>query len=93
MSIFVIDTGTSSMRGLLYTEAGKVEHTVQIGYEAAYIPGGLAEQNPTNWQNALQDIGREIAEYAAIKGREIKAVALTAQRSSIIPVNEDGTPL
>jgi sugar (pentulose or hexulose) kinase len=93
MSIFVIDTGTSSMRGLLYTQDGKVEHTVQIGYDVAYIPGGLAEQNPTDWQHALQDIGREIAEYAAAKSREIKAVALTAQRSSIIPVNKGGTPL
>jgi len=93
MSIFVIDTGTSSMRGLLYTQVGKIEHVAQRSYKVEYMPGGLAEQNPADWQNALLDIGREIAEYAVAKSSAIEAVVLTSQRSSIIPVNQNGTPL
>ncbi|MCC8106531.1 MAG: hypothetical protein LIO99_11120 [Clostridiales bacterium] len=91
MNILVIDIGTSSMRGILYEESGQELAKHQVRYEPVKYPDGRIEQSPDTWIDALEQICREIA--AILKERKIDAIAVTSQRSSVIPVDSEGVPL
>ena len=93
MNVCVIDVGTSSMRGILYNEKAEILFVHQIQYEVQYLSETEAEQDPADWKRALLEIGRKTAEFAAEKGIGVDALSLTSQRSSVIPVDREGTPL
>ncbi len=81
------------MRGILFNEQGCGINTVQHQYQVRYLSGGRAEQNPEDWAEALYSILKEQSAYAKEQGFSIAAVSLTAQRSSVIPVDRNGIPL
>lgn len=89
----MIDVGTSSMRGILYGEDAAILHSHQIKYKVQYSGEALAEQDPADWKRALEEIVRELNCWALEKGLSIDGLSLTAQRSSVIPVDRDGSPL
>ena len=93
MNIFVIDIGTSSMRGILFDSRGKRLGEKQVKYQPDKYPDGRIEQDPGNWTNSLETIASAVAEEAKQKGISIDAVAVTAQRSAILPVDKQGKPL
>ncbi|MDC7286375.1 FGGY family carbohydrate kinase [Blautia schinkii] len=93
MNILVIDAGTSSMRGILFSEEGKQLSVSQKFYRVTYLPQGWAEQNPDDWSMALRGILKETGRMAEAKGYSIDALALTAQRSSVIPMDGLLNPL
>ncbi len=88
MNILVLDAGTSGMRGTLLDEAAKPLWKGQIRYGPSYGENGKVEQSPEDWLDAL----REICSTAASE-HTVGAAALTAQRSSVIPLGADGTPI
>jgi len=92
-NILVFDVGTSSMRGILYNEEGKAVFKSQIRYNPKYMEDNCCEQATSDWENGLINISKEINEKAKSKSLEISAIALTSQRSSIIPVDKKGNPL
>ncbi len=93
MGIAVLDIGTSSMRGILYHNEGKKLFTKQIGYTPIYQENGWVEQNPRDWRQAAECSMRACSEAANRMGETIQALSITAQRSSVIPVDERGQPL
>lgn len=93
MNILVIDVGTSSMRGVLMTHEGKELTKKQCFYHVSYMENGWAEQAPADWENALYEIVRFVSASAAEKGWAVDALAMTAQRSSVIPVDASMHPL
>lgn len=93
MNCLIIDIGTSSMRGILFTEKGERLAIHQVIYEPTKYPDGRIEQSPLDWTNSLEEIASFAAGEARAKGVSIDAVAVTAQRSAIIPVDREGRPL
>lgn len=93
MNTLIIDIGTSSMRGILFDEKGNKLSVHQIKYEPLKLPNGWIEQSPTDWTGSLEKIAQETAGKAHELGVSVDAVAVTAQRSAIIPVDKDGQPL
>ena len=93
MNILVIDVGTSSIRGVLYDGGGRPRFTHQIAYQPDFLEEGLVEQNPADWSDTLTEIGQRVSFYARENGVTVDALSLTSQRSSIIPVDREGTPL
>lgn len=88
MQILVIDVGTSSMRGVLYDPTGKPLFAHQVPYHVT-AAGSRVEQDPADWTQALE----EICTIAANQATSVDALALTSQRSSVIPVDGKGRPL
>lgn len=88
MNILVLDVGTSSMRGTLLDDTSKAHFQSQIKYRPAYGENGLVEQDPLDWRNAMKELCAEAA-----KKHKVDAIALTAQRSSVIPADRAGEPL
>ena len=93
MSILVIDVGTSSIRGVLYDEKGTEIFCHQIPYQVHFIDGTHAEQDTSDWSDTIVEIGRAAAVYCEKENLKIGGLALTSQRSSVIPVDKDGHAL
>ncbi len=93
MNILILDVGTSSMRGILFREDGTTLHTVQKEYRVIAMDDGWVEQNPLDFLESMTEIVKESAQFAVQTKEAIDAVALTSQRSSVIPVDRDGKHL
>lgn len=93
MNILVIDVGTSSMRGILFNQNGQKLSEVQEFYQAVYGKNSWVEQNPADWENALYKILRQSVQNSEEIKQKISGIAITSQRSSVIPVDKNISPL
>ena len=93
MNVLVLDVGTSSMRGILFSAEGAALASAQCPYRADYMEDDGVEQSPSDWEEAMYGIFRSISAEAMAKHADIDAVSITAQRSSVIPVDRDMIPL
>lgn len=92
-NILVIDTGSSSMRGLLFDEMGTILVTARRTYQMRVPDEETAVQDAEDFRNSLEDICREIADRAGEMGLCVDGISLTSQRSSVIPLDREGKPL
>ena len=93
MSILVLDVGTTSMRGILYGEKGEKLSVSQFPNHVEFLPGGIVNETPADWEDNTVSIISSIVADPAVDPSQIEAVSITSQRSSIIPVDRDGRPL
>ncbi len=91
--VLVLDIGTSSMRAVLIDDNGRVIAKFQDGYELNIISEIEIEQNPNIVIDSVKLTLKEISKVIAKNKYKIDAISLTAQRSSVIPVDESCNPL
>ena len=91
--VVAVDTGTTSMRALLYSPDGRVLAMQQRHNPPDYLPEGRVEQDAGSWRDALVFLLSGMAEKAASLGIDIGALSLTGIRSTVMPVAADGTAL
>lgn len=91
--IIAVDTGTTSMRGILFSPEGRILHISQIQNPPSYLPGGLVEQATDSWKLALPSVLAETAAAAKSQDLRVAALSLSSNRSVVIPVDEAGLPL
>ena len=93
MGILVFDVGTSSMRGVLMNEQADILCQFQEKYHPDFHLSIYVTQNPEIWRKALYDIARDVGDWCKDQNEEVEMISLTAQRTSIIPVDHKGDPL
>ena len=93
MNILVLDVGTSNIRGILYDENAKNLFSHRITYKVDFKDSIYAEQDASDWANAIVEIGRATVDFCREKGCSVDAISLTSQRSSVIPVDKKGLAL
>ena len=91
--IITVDIGTTSMRAILYDTDGRPLHIDQRENIPQFFDDGRVEQDPAAWQTIIGAVLGSCAQAATANGVTPLGVALTAQRSSVIPVDREGTPL
>jgi xylulokinase/glycerol kinase len=91
--IIALDLGTSSMRAILYDEAGTSLNSFGHEYHAEFPRPGWVEQSPESWKRAAADVLFRAASFIKDKGLAVCGIAITGQRSSLIPVDREGRPL
>jgi len=91
--IITIDVGTMSMRAIVYDIEGSSLFTSSYEYHAIFLPESQVEQDPYDWKKALEFTLGETAKFVQSKGIKISAISVTSQRASVIPVDNEGTPL
>lgn len=89
----MIDTGSSSMRGILFDLQGETLASVQRKYSMNIGADGSALMDAAVFTGCLVDICTAIAREARETGCEIRAVSLDSQRSSVLAVDRDIRPL
>ena len=93
VNILVIDVGTSSMRGILFRADGKKLKQHQVAYRPSYNTKGELEQSADEFVNVLATIVKSIQAETGQEMETIDAIAITAQRSSVVPLDKNGEPL
>lgn len=88
----VIDIGTSSMRGILYSEKSDEIEKITIELSPLY-QGDLVEQEVVNWDQGLDKILKFTSSYMKKSSRQLSGVFLTSQRSSLICLDKYGQAL
>jgi xylulokinase len=85
-----LDIGTSSTKAALYQEDGRLLGASSASYAVSYPHPGWAEQDPGEWWGAVQSVCQEIM---ACCPPQVKAVCLSGQAPSCVPVDRQGRPL
>ncbi len=93
MNLLVIDVGTSSMRGILYNDDLEKLLFHQIRYCPNCNSNGEIEQPAKNFEDALTVIVKTLNEKAKEINSSFDIITITAQRSSVIPLDKHGRPL
>lgn len=88
MNILTVDVGTSSMRAVVMDGDGQMLCRRQETYCPRYMPGGRVEQPASDWEQTLISLCRSSAAVC-----RVDAIALSAQRSSVIPLDAQGQAL
>ena len=93
MSILVLDIGTTSMRGILYDGAGEKLAVKQVPGRVIFREKGVVEEDASDWIDNTVLIIKCILSNENVSREDVEAVAITSQRSSIIPIDASGAPL
>jgi glycerol kinase len=88
----VVDMGTSGCKVLLFTPSGKAASSGFSSYANRQIPPDRVEQDPWIWWRSVSLASRQALGKIADPD-QIKALSVTAQRASAIPVDSNGNPL
>ena len=92
-NIIALDLGTSSMRSILYTDKGKALAAFGHEYHSEYPKPSWVEQDPDTWKKASADVLSQMAAFMKEHGHRAEGIAVTSQRSSLIPMDAEGKPL
>lgn len=91
-ALLIVDVGTSSLRVALLDEQAHCNWIDSRKYRPSYLDAVTIEQDPEVWWNALDDLLLEAQSW--LQGRlSPRAMVLTSQRSSVIPVDRAGRAL
>ena len=93
MNVIVLDLGTSSMRSFLYNEKGRPVASFGHEYHTVFPKPSWVEQDPDSWKKAAIDVLSRTASYMKDNGLKAEGIAVTSQRSSLIPVDSAGNSL
>lgn len=85
------DIGTSGNKATLFAVEGKLIKSTHAGYDVSYGEGGIAEQNPQDWWDAVCTCTKEIME--GIAPEDILAVSFSAQMQCCLVVDREGQVL
>jgi len=92
--LLAIDHGTQSVRALLFDLQGTLLGKGRVELQAYVSPQpGWAEQDPEYYWQSLAEACQRLWKQVAIDKRQIKGVALTTQRGTVINVDAQGLPL
>jgi len=92
--ILAIDSGTQSVRALLFDLRGELLDKVRLPIEPYYsTQPGWAEQRPELYWESLCQACQELWNKGTVPKERIAGVALTTQRSTVINVDAAGRPL
>lgn len=98
--LLAIDVGTSGARAVAFDLDGRRLVEVRRGYPIDSPRPGWAEQDARLWRSAaLAALGGALRQLAAVEagaaksGLRVRAIGLTGQCPSVVPVDRDGEPL
>lgn len=85
------DLGTSSNKASLFSTAGELVKSYTVPYEVHFFQKNCAQQNPTDWWEAVCTATRKIIE--GIPPENVLGISFSSQMQACIAVNENGEAL
>lgn len=89
-AVLVLDLGTSSCKGALYSQEGEPLARAQFSYPIHYPRRGYAEQEPEDYALAARSVMQELA---ATPGVRITAIGFSTQTPTLVFCDAHGKPL
>ena len=87
------DLGTTNLKSVLTDESGNVVSQAVSGYPLSTPKEGYAEQDPEQWWKAFKETVQVMLQEAKIRAEDIKAVCISSQSSTVLPLDRQGRPL
>jgi xylulokinase len=87
------DLGTSGNKASLHDEAGTTLATLTVDYPTTFATGGVAEQDPEHWWQAVGSATRRLLESAGVPGSAITGVGMSGQMMGAVFLAEDHRPV
>lgn len=92
-TIFIVDTGTTSMRVSVIDTFGTVIKIFSEHHPPLYYADGRVEHDGNSYISCLEKLLTESSLYAKQHNLTIIGIALTSFRSAVIAVDKKGSPL
>lgn len=93
MSLLIgIDIGTTATKAILIDERGNVLGKAEKSYKIVLSHKKWVEQNPEDWWQALKQTVEEVTGQGKLR-EQVKAISLSTQGATLIPVDRNGKPL
>ena len=91
--IIAHDLGTTGNKASLHDDSGQMLRAVTVAYPTRYAPGGVAEQNPSQWWEAVCVATRELVAAADVRPEDVTAVGMSGQMMGAVFLDADYRPL
>ena len=93
-TVIGIDMGTTAVKVMVFDLTGKKLSGSYVEYPISSPHPGWAEQDAQLlWECLLQGMDIALQQLTVEQRAGVKALSLSTQRSTMVPVDEDGTPL
>lgn len=87
-----IDIGTTSVKAVLFAE--KIRALAMASREYPELVSGIfIEQDPDDWWRCAAECVREVLDKTGVDPKEIRAVGVSGQSPTMLPLGADGRPL
>lgn len=90
--IIAHDLGTTGNKASLHHPDGRLAHAVTISYPAHFASGGIAEQNPGDWWDAVVKATRALLEAAGHDGA-VSGIVISGQMMGAVLLDKEGQPV
>lgn len=87
------DLGTTGNKASLHDEAGATLATLTVDYPANFASGGVAEQDPEHWWEAVGAATRGLLERAGVPGSAVTGVGMSGQMMGAAFLGADHQPV
>nr|MDO8108951.1 xylulokinase [Candidatus Sigynarchaeota archaeon] len=91
--VMALDLGTTGTRAVLFDEKGEMKGSAYKEWASFYPSPAEVEQDANAWWTSTRDMIGEVLKKTKVATKDIKALAVTNQRETIVPVDKDGNPL
>ncbi|PRB12545.1 xylulokinase [Microbacterium sp. MYb62] len=90
--IIAHDLGTTGNKASLHHDDGRLVASVTVPYPAHFAAGGVAEQNPADWWNAVVAATRDLIARTGTATDEIAGLVVSGQMMGAVLLDADGEP-
>lgn len=91
--IIAHDLGTTGNKASLHESSGRLLSAVTVSYSTRYGSGGMAEQNPQDWLDAVVAATRRLLAEGEVDPGRIEAVVLSGQMMGTVLLDADYVPV
>ena len=87
------DLGTTGNKASLHDDQGRTLAAVTVDYPANFAAGGVAEQDPEHWWEAVGTATRRLLDVAGVPGSAVAGVGLSGQMMGAVFLDEAHRPV
>lgn len=83
-----IDLGTSSLKGLLMDQHGKVVASASSDYPLIHVASGYSEQDPNEWLKACETVLESLKNDVSDFTKELEGISFSGQMHSLVVLDD-----
>lgn len=93
MYLLGVDLGTTGCKSMVFTYSGDILSSEYIEYDLIIGENGHIEQDADLWWQVVRTTVKNAIHSSGIDGKKIKALSISSQGISFVPVDEAGNTL
>ncbi|MGY1550467.1 xylulokinase [Microbacterium sp. A588] len=91
--IIAHDLGTTGNKASLHHDDGRLVAATTVSYPAHFAAGGIAEQNPQDWWDAVVSATRELLARTDTAATDVQGLVVSGQMMGAVLLDGEGTPV